>query len=70
MKRFSSHSKIKTYFVGKKKSVLMMSFLAGDENLRPTKIKGHLKNLFKREVTNFLSTKKKQEKVFSLREIF
>ena len=47
-----------------------MSFLAGDENLRPTKIKGHLKNLFKREVTNFLSTKKKQEKVFSLREIF
>ena len=33
-----------------------MSFLAGDENLRPTKIKGHLKNLFKREVTNFLST--------------
>ena len=38
MKRFSSHSKIKTYFVGKKKSVLMMSFLAGDENLRPTKI--------------------------------
>ena len=55
-----------------------------DENLRPTKIKGHLWNLFKREVINSLSTcvqkftvllwvkieigKKKQ--VFSLKEIF
>ena len=27
-----------------------------DQNLRPTKIKGHFKNLFKREVINFLST--------------
>ena len=62
-----------------------MTKIWAEENLRLTRIKGHLQNLFKREVMNFLSTcvrkltlliwvkfesGKKQANAFCLKEIF